>query len=51
LCPYSWRVPKELNGKYLVVPKIEMGPFPVKIIKNSIELRDGKWIQKEKEQL
>jgi hypothetical protein len=34
----------------MVVPKIEMGPFSTKIIKNSIELRDGKWIQKQKKQ-
>jgi len=50
LCPYSWRVPKDLNGTYRLVPKIAMGPFASKFVQRPVKLRDGKWIPDDERQ-
>lgn len=42
MCPYSWRVPKNLNGTFRIVPKVDLGPVEFQAIESMITIRDGK---------
>lgn len=41
MCPRSWRAPRDLNGVFRIVPRIDLTGFEHEVFEQPIVLRDG----------